>query len=69
MAVFILMPGFSSAWEKVENVRVEQVGDDVYIYYDLRGDADKYKVTVRGSSGGGRNYRLSMKWVKGRVSD
>ena len=29
LSMFILMPGISSAWEKVENVRVEQVGDDV----------------------------------------
>ena len=67
LLMFILMPGISSAWEEVENVRVEQVGDDVHIYYDLRGDADKYKVTVRGSSDGGRNYRLPMKTVSGDV--
>ena len=67
LSVFILIPGISSAWEEVENVRFEQVGDDVHIYYDLRGDADKYNVTVRGSSDGGRNYRLPMKTVSGDV--
>ena len=67
LSIFILRPGFSSAWEEVENVRVEQVGDDVHIYYDLRGDADKYKVTVRGSSDGGRTYTLPMKTVSGDV--
>ena len=67
LAVFILMSGISFAWEEVENVRIEQVGDDAHIYYDLRGDADKYKVTVRGSSDGGRNYRLPMKTVSGDV--
>ncbi len=65
--LFHFFPAVSSAWEEVENVRVEQVGDDVHIYYDLRGDADKYKVTVRGSSDGGRNYRLPMKTVSGDV--
>ncbi|MCG2759234.1 MAG: formylglycine-generating enzyme family protein [Desulfobacteraceae bacterium] len=67
LSMFILMSGISSAWEEVENVRMEQVGDDVHIYYDLRGDADKYNVTVRGSSDGGRNYRLPMKTVSGDV--
>jgi len=67
LSMVILMPGISSAREEVENVRMEQVGDDVHIYYDLRGDADKYKVTVRGSSDGGRNYRLPMKTVSGDV--
>lgn len=67
LSMFILMPAISSAWEEVENVRVEQVEDDVHIYYDLRGDADKYKVTVRGSSDGGGNYRLPMKTVSGDI--
>ena len=67
LSVFILMPGISSAWEKVKNVRFEQVGDDVHIYYDLRGDADKYKVTVRGSSDGGFTYKLPMKSVSGDI--
>ena len=67
LSVFILMPGFSSAWEKVENVWFEQVDNDVHIYYDLSGDSEKYNVTVRGSSDGGRNYRLPMKTVSGDV--
>ena len=67
LSVFILIPGISSAWEEVENVRMEQVDNDVYIYYDLSGDSEKYNVTVRGSSDGGRNYRLSMKTVSGDV--
>jgi len=69
LSMVILIPGISSAWEEVENVRMEQVGDDVHIYYDLRGDADKYNVTVRGSSDGGRNYRLPMKTVSGDVGN
>ena len=67
LSMFILMPAISSAWEKVENVRVEQVGDDVHIYYDLSGDSEKYKVTVRGSSDGGRTYKLPMKTVSGDI--
>ena len=67
LAVFILMPGFSFAWEKVENVRVEQVDNDVHIYYDLSGDSEKYNVTVRGSSDGGITYKLPMKTVSGDV--
>ena len=67
LSMFILMPGISSAWEEVENVHFEQMEDDVHIYYDLRGDADKYKVTVRGSSDGGRTYTLPMKTVSGDI--
>jgi len=67
LAVFILMPGFSSAWEEIENVWFEQVGDDVHIYYDLSGDSEKYNVTVRGSSDGGITCKLPMKTVSGDV--
>jgi formylglycine-generating enzyme required for sulfatase activity len=67
LSIFILMPGISSAWEKVENVRFEQVDNDVHIYYDLSGDSEKYKVMVRGSSDGGRTYILPMKTVSGDV--
>jgi len=66
-SMFILMPGFSFAWEKVENVWVEQVDNDVHIYYDLSGDSEKYNVTVRGSSDGGITYKLPMKTVSGDV--
>ena len=69
---FVLFPLFFSqdillARQKVENVRVEQVGEDVYIYYDLLGDEDKYQVKVRGSSDGGQTYTLPMKSVSGDV--
>jgi len=67
--VFVLFffQDISLAQEKVDNVRVEQVGEDVYIYYDLLGDEDEYQVKVRGSSDGGRTYTLPMKSVSGDV--
>jgi len=64
---FFFSQDISFAREKVENVRVEQVGGDVHIFYDLLGDEDKYQVEVRGSSDGGRTYTLPMKSVSGDV--
>jgi len=64
---FLFFEDISVAGEKVENVRVKQVGEDVHIYYDLLGDEDKYQVKVRGSSDGGRTYTLPMKSVSGDV--
>jgi formylglycine-generating enzyme required for sulfatase activity len=63
----LFLPTISNAWEKVENCRVEQVGDEVHIYYDLRGDEEKYQVTIRGSADGGRTYMLPMKSLSGDV--
>jgi formylglycine-generating enzyme required for sulfatase activity len=63
----LLSPDMSFAWEKVENVRVEQVGEQVQIYFDLSGDADRYVVKVKGSADGGRTYTLPMKSVSGDI--
>ena len=67
MSMSLLFPPISNAWEKVENVRVEQMGDDVHILYDLSGDEEKYQVKVRGSADGGRTYTLPMKSLSGDV--
>ncbi|PIU63790.1 MAG: hypothetical protein COS84_09260, partial [Armatimonadetes bacterium CG07_land_8_20_14_0_80_40_9] len=48
--------GTSAGSERIENVRFEQRGNLVYIFYDLIGDEKEYKVSLRLSSDGGRSF-------------
>ena len=55
------------AWcaDPVRNVRAEQRGNQVVIYYDLEGEAERYEILARGSSDSGQSFDLSMKSLSG----
>ena len=55
------------AWcaDPVRNVRAEQRGNQVVIFYDLEGKAERYEILARGSSDGGQSFGLSMKSLSG----
>ncbi|RLB81767.1 MAG: hypothetical protein DRH17_08070 [Deltaproteobacteria bacterium] len=64
---FVLVPAAGHCQERVTNVRAEQQGNQVFIYYDLTGHEGKYQVKVRGSSNGGKDFDLPMKSVSGDI--
>ncbi|MFH1075748.1 MAG: formylglycine-generating enzyme family protein [Pseudomonadota bacterium] len=66
MALFIhVVAGYCQ--ETVANVRAQSQLNQVHVYYDLNGVAEKYSVTIRGSSDGGKTYDLPMKSLSGDI--
>jgi len=54
--------------QKVENVRFEQVGKQIHIYYDLQGDKI-YNVEVFCSTDDGQTWGRPLKQVTGAVGE
>ncbi|MBI4775975.1 MAG: hypothetical protein HY788_17680 [Deltaproteobacteria bacterium] len=69
--IFCLLALYATGWcaDPVRNLRAEQRGNQIFIYYDLEGDAPKYEIVARGSSDGGENFDLSMKSLKGDLGE
>jgi len=65
LTALMLLPLFSFS-QKVENIRFEQVGKQVYIYYDLIG-TDTYNITIYCSEDNGNTWGSPLQEVSGDV--
>jgi hypothetical protein len=66
LAIFILIQTFSFA-QKVENLRFEQIGKQIYIYYDLSGTStgQLFDIQVFCSTDGGKTIGAPLKQLSG----
>ena len=70
--VFVCLFCFSFiGWcaDPIANIRVEQIGSQVIIRYDLEGSAKEYEIRVLGSSDGGKIFDLPLKTISGDVGE
>ena len=65
--LIFLLPLFSFS-QKVENIRFEQAGKEIHIYYDLEGD-ETYTVQVFCSTDNGQSWGEPLKYVAGAVGE
>ena len=53
---------------EVQNVRFEDQGETIVVYYDLSGESgQKYKIDITLNNDAGRNYAMSEKMMSGDV--
>jgi len=68
--VFLFLANAASFAQEVTNVRFEQSGKQVIIYYDLAGKAGStYKVEIYYSSNGNKTWGNSLKMLTGEAGD
>lgn len=68
ISILILVFPLLSFSQKVSNIHFEQVGKQIYIYYDLEGN-DTYTVQVFCSTNNGQSWGQSLKYVTGDVGE
>ena len=67
--IVLLLVGSVYGATRVEKVRFEQRGEKVHIFYDLVGTSEKYMVSIKVSSDGGRSFDISPKALSGDVGE
>ena len=64
-----IMPCAADAGTQVENVRFEQRGNQVVVFYDLHGAEDAYTIRLKLSSDGGMHFDIIPKAISGDVGE
>jgi len=67
IAIFLLF-SFALKAQEVNNVRFEQVGKQIHIYYDLQGEGT-YNISIYYSEGNGENYGNALIYVTDAVGE
>jgi len=67
IAIFLLF-SFALKAQEVNNVHFEQVGKQIYIYYDLQGEGT-YNISIYCSENNEENYGNALIYVTGAVGD